>query len=162
MILVSAKVGPFRSMNSEQTVEIDPTVTVFVGMNEAGKTVLLKTLHKSSDAVGEDEFDPVDDYPRKDLSSYLKQHKTEPATATVLTYELEESEVGAANEALKTKLPPGYRIAVTHKYDNTLQLSLPVDETPVIQAFAKTLSSDAQTAMTVSYTHLTLPTILLV
>lgn len=160
MILVSAKVGPFRSMNSEQTVEIDPTVTVFVGMNEAGKTVLLKALHKSSDAVGEDEFDPVDDYPRKDLSSYLKQHKTAPATATVLTYELEESEVGAANEALKTKLPSGYRFAVTHKYDNTIQLSLPVDETPVIQAFAKTLSSDAQTAMKEAKTLRAIPDLL--
>lgn len=134
-------------MNSEQTVEIDPTVTVFVGMNEAGKTVLLKALHKSSDAVDEDEFDPIDDYPRKDLSSYLKQHKTEPATATILTYELEESEVSAANEALKTKIPSGFRISVIHKYDNTTQLSFSVDETPVIQAFAKTLSSDAQTAM---------------
>ncbi|VCU71384.1 hypothetical protein PIGHUM_03468 [Pigmentiphaga humi] len=160
MILVSAKVGPFRSMNSEQTVEIDPTVTVFVGMNEAGKTVLLKALHKSFDAVGEDEFDPVDDYPRKDLSSYLKQHKTEPATATVLTYELEESEVGAANEALKTKLPSGFRIAVTHKYDNTIQLSLLVDETPVIQAFAKTLSSDAQTAMKEAKTLRAIPDLL--
>ncbi len=160
MILVSAKVGPFRSMNTEQTVEIDPTVTVFVGMNEAGKTVLLKALHKSSDAVGEDEFDPIDDYPRKDLSSYLKQHKTEPATATVLTYELEESEVVAANEALKTKLPSGFRITVTHKYDNTIQLSFPVDEVPVIQAFAKTLSSDAQTAMKGAKTLRAIPDLL--
>jgi hypothetical protein len=147
VILVSAKVGPFRSMNTEQTVEIDPTVTVFVGMNEAGKTVLLKALHKSSDAVGGDEFSPVDDYPRKDLSSYLKRHKTDPATVTVLTYELDESEIAAVNETVKTKIPPGFRIQVIHKYDNATNLLFRVDETPVVQAFAKTLSSDAQAAV---------------
>lgn len=146
MILVSAKVGPFRSMNTQQTVEIDPTVTVFVGMNEAGKTVLLKALHKSSDAVEEDEFDPVDDYPRKDLSTYLKQHKTEPATAAVLTYELEEAEIVAVNTALKTKISKGFRIGVIHKYNNASNILINVDEAPVIQAFSKTLSSDAQAA----------------
>lgn len=147
MILVSAKIGPFRSMNTEQMVEIDSSVTVFVGMNEAGKTVLLKALEKSSDAVGEAGFEPVDDYPRKDLSGYLKQHKSAPATAAVLTYELEETEIAAVNDTLKTAIPSGFQIGVTHKYDNTIGLLFTVDETPVIQSFAKALSSDAQAAM---------------
>ena len=51
MILVSAKIGPFRSMNTVQTIELDPKVTVFVGMNEAGKTVVLKALEKSAEAL---------------------------------------------------------------------------------------------------------------
>lgn len=65
------QLGPFRSINTEQTVAIDPDVTVFVGMNEAGKTVFLKALHKSLDAMKSEEFDPIEDYPRKDLSAYL-------------------------------------------------------------------------------------------
>src|SRR5690606_14427773 len=36
MLLTSVKVGPFRSINEQQTTEIDPQVTVLVGMNEAG------------------------------------------------------------------------------------------------------------------------------
>ena len=62
MKLVSAKVGPFRSINTVQDVVIDPEVTVFVGMNEAGKTVFLKALHKSLDAMDVEKFDPVEDY----------------------------------------------------------------------------------------------------
>lgn len=65
MLLVSAKVGPFRSINTAQAVAIDSEVTVFIGMNEAGKTVFLKALHKSLDAMGNEKFDPVEDYPRK-------------------------------------------------------------------------------------------------
>lgn len=76
MKLVSAKVGPFRSINTEQTISIDPEVTVFVGMNEAGKTVFLKALHKSNDAMGIEVFNPVEDYPRKNLTAYTKKHAT--------------------------------------------------------------------------------------
>ncbi|WP_219217218.1 AAA family ATPase [Variovorax boronicumulans] len=147
MILISAKVGPFRSMNTEQTVQIDPSVTVFVGMNEAGKTVLLKALQKSADAVKEFDFQPVEDYPRKDLSSYTKRHDKDPATATVLTYILDEKEILDINSALKVELKPGFTFSVTHLYDNTLRIGLSVQEAPAISAFAKTLSSDAATAM---------------
>lgn len=72
MLLVSAKVGPFKSINVPQSVAIDSAVTVLVGMNEAGKTVFLQALKKSRDALGLAGFDPVDDYPRKDLPPYLK------------------------------------------------------------------------------------------
>ena len=75
MLLVSAKVGPFKSINEPQSVAINDAVTVFVGMNEAGKTVFLRALEKSRDALGLAAFDPVDDYPRKDLPSYLKQQR---------------------------------------------------------------------------------------
>ncbi len=75
MFLISAKVESFKSINTPQTVSIDNEVTVLVGMNEAGKTVFLKALEKSNDALGLAEFDPVSDYPRKDLSKYQKpQH----------------------------------------------------------------------------------------
>ena len=46
MLLISSTVGPFRSISSAQLVQIDPTVTVLVGMNEAGKTVFLQALQK--------------------------------------------------------------------------------------------------------------------
>ncbi|UUZ70873.1 ATP-binding protein [Polaromonas sp. P1(28)-8] len=79
-------------MNTVQNMSFDPTVTVFVGMNEAGKTVLLKALHKSADALGEASFDPIEDYPRKDLSAYLKKQSTSPEVVAELTYALSETE----------------------------------------------------------------------
>ena len=97
MYLISSKVGPFKSISTPQEVKIEDTVTVFVGMNEAGKTVFLQALEKSSDAQGIAKFSPVDDYPRKDLSAYMKQHATKPAEATVLTYRLTDEEVEELN-----------------------------------------------------------------
>lgn len=143
MILISAKVGPFRSMNSVQTVAVDPAVTVFVGMNEAGKTVLLKALQKSADALGEESFAPVEDYPRKDLSAYLKTHKTQPAVVTALTYTLSDDEIGRVNGKLGTTLKSGHQLTISHKYDNTKAIGLTVDESPLVKVFANALSTDA-------------------
>ncbi len=147
MILVSAKVGPFRSMNTVQTVSVDPAVTVFVGMNEAGKTVLLKALQKSADALASEKFDAIEDYPRKDLSAYLKQHKTTPAVAVVLTYALSESEVGLINKRLGTAIKPGHELTMTHKYDNVRQIGLAIEEGPTLQGLIKTFSTDAAEAL---------------
>lgn len=102
-------------MNTVQNVSIDPAVTVFVGMNEAGKTVLLKALQKSADALATEKFDPIEDYPRKDLSAYLKQHKTTPAVAIILTYALSEAEVGLINQRLGTSIKPGHEFTLTHR-----------------------------------------------
>lgn len=147
MILISAKVGPFRSMNTTQTVAIEPAVTVLVGMNEAGKTVVLKALQKSSDALGEESFDPVEDYPRKDLSSYLKTHKTDAAIATNLTFSLTDAEVNKANTSLGTAIKSGFEFSVSHKYDNSSIIIIEVDEAPVIKALAKNFSTDAANAL---------------
>ena len=149
MLLVSAKVGPFKSINEPQSVAINDAVTVFVGMNEAGKTVFLRALEKSRDALGLAAFDPVDDYPRKDLPSYLKQHKTEPAEVTVLTYSLSSEELAELNDKLHTKLKSGFQFSVTHLYDNAIKISISVDEKPVLDSLLAglALSSDAQAAI---------------
>ena len=114
MKLVSAKVGPFRSINTAQNVVIDPEVTVFVGMNEAGKTVFLKALHKSLDALDAEKFDPVEDYPRKDYSAYMKRHATEPEAATTLTYQAEDDLIAKINSELHTNLQPDLVFSFTH------------------------------------------------
>lgn len=160
MILSSAKVGPFRSMNSIQTVTVDSAATVFVGMNEAGKTVLLKALQKSADALGEDSFEPVEDYPRKDLSAYLKTHKTQPAVATILTYTLSDDEIRRVNDKLGTTLKSGHEITISHKYDNNRNVTLTVDESPPIKAFSNTLSTDAAAALKDCKSLRSIPTLL--
>lgn len=147
MILIEAKIGPFRSMNIVQTVEIDPAVTAFVGMNEAGKTVLLKALHKSDDALYLEKFDHIEDYPRKDLSAYLKKHTDSAADATVLTFKLSDIEVADINSHFSTQIKSDYTFTVTRKYNNRQSISISVDNTPAIAALAKKLSSDAAAAV---------------
>jgi predicted ATP-dependent endonuclease of OLD family len=148
MQLVSVKVEPFKSINTLQQVAIDKQVTVLVGMNEAGKTVFLQALHKSSDALKVAKFDPIDDYPRKDLSAYLKRHKESPESATVLTFSLNDAEVAELNKQFGTHLKAGFNFSVTHKYDNTRAIGIEIDEKPVLTSLLKSasLSSDALNA----------------
>lgn len=149
MFLISVKVGPFKSINKTQTVPIDENVTVLVGMNEAGKTVFLQALEKSNDALGLSGFDPVEDYPRKDLPGYLKQHRTEPATVTVMEYALTKGEISELKEKLGTEIKPGFTFGVNHQYDNTTTITITVDEKPILKGLATDtrLSSDAVAAV---------------
>lgn len=147
MILVQATVGPFRSINSPQTIAIDPRVTALVGMNEAGKTVVLKVLEKSRDALNVEKFYPTDDYPRRELATYLKRHTDNPDKVAELTYELSADDLAAVNKRLGTEniLKEGARLVLTHKYDNSRNVTPPsVDAKKVAQAFARTLSAAAQ------------------
>lgn len=148
MKIVSAKLGPFRSINTAQELTIDPKVTVLVGMNEAGKTVALKALHKSRSAIGAEQFDLVEDYPRKDLSSYRKRHLHTPEVAVVSTYELNEAEVEEVNATYGTALPERFRFTVNFRYDNGMTIGLHIDEAPVLTGLraGSELSSDALTA----------------
>lgn len=150
MILVSAEVGPFRSIDEPQDVAIDESATAFVGMNEAGKTVFLRSLEKSGDALSLAKFDPIDDYPRKDLSAYLKRSKKTGAEDVVtLRFRLSQGETAEANEVLGIALPADFEFAITHKYDNSRTIAIHVDEAPYVAGLRKdeTLSSDAKHAM---------------
>jgi hypothetical protein len=147
MQLTSADIGPFRSINTTQKLSIDPAVTVLVGMNEAGKTVLLKALHKAVDALSQDSFNPIEDYPRRDLSAYLKVHATEAAAAIVLNYELSEAEVQAINKKLGLSLKAGHKLSVTHKYDNNRNIGITVDRIGFAKSLAKGFSTDAAVAL---------------
>ncbi|MDD3150932.1 MAG: AAA family ATPase, partial [Candidatus Gastranaerophilales bacterium] len=143
---MSAKVGPFKSINEPQTVAVDDAVTVFVGMNEAGKTVFLQALDKSNDALGLSKFNPVDDYPRKELSSYLKQHETNPSEVTVLTYHLSSEEITELNSQFHAKLSSPFSFSVVHLYNNKILINIEINEKPVISELVSksTLSSDIQ------------------
>lgn len=150
MKLVKACVYRFRSINEPQTIDIDEKVTVLVGMNEAGKTVFLKALNKSRDATVGDKFEPIEDYPRRLLSGYMKKHKEDPDNATTLTYRLEGDEAERINTQLGTKLSPHLTFSVTRRFDNSQSIDLSVDEAPALQFLAKSegLSSDAANAIT--------------
>ncbi|MDR6357373.1 energy-coupling factor transporter ATP-binding protein EcfA2 [Pseudomonas psychrotolerans] len=140
MQLTSVQVGPFRSINEPQTVEIDPQTTVLVGMNEAGKTVFLKALHKAKDALGREKFSLIDDYPRKDLTSYKRRHDTDPETAVVLHYTLNESETNQLSDRVGYELEHPFKFRVSHKYNGRSTIYLDITDTYGLQK----LASDAR------------------
>lgn len=149
MLLISATVGPFKSINEQQKVSIDTKATVLVGMNEAGKTIFLQALEKANDAVGVAEFNPIEDYPRKDLTAYQKVHDATPADVVTLTYQLGSKEIAQLNSELKVKVPADFKFSLIHNYANTKKVSLSVDEGPVVKALISgiKLSSDAAAAV---------------
>jgi predicted ATP-dependent endonuclease of OLD family len=147
MQLVSAKIGPYRSLNSTQALSIDPEVTVLVGMNEAGKTVLLKAMHKAADALGQESFDPIEDYPRKDLSAYLKNHASSPAVALTLEYAISEENAKEINAVVGTSLKAGHKLTVSHDYKGGESIAIEIDEAALVKTIAKSLSTDASAAI---------------
>jgi hypothetical protein len=149
MFLISAEVRSFKSIDQPQKVLIDEAATVLVGLNEAGKTVFLKALEKSNDALEIAHFDPIEDYPRKDLPKYFKQHQSEPTQVSQLTYQLSDAEIAQLNTELHTKVKPGFTFSIAHFYNNTSRIEIKVDEAPVLESLASDsrLSSDASTAI---------------
>lgn len=154
MKLVTAKIGPFRSISTPQTVAIDTGVTGLVGMNEAGKTVFLKALHKARDALESEKYIIQEDYPRKDLSAYRKRHEKEPDHAAILTYELSDEDVAEVNAELGTVIPKGFKFDIYHSYNNTINIGIAVDEEPVLKKFSEVdgLGSDVRKALSQSGT----------
>lgn len=144
MKLVAAQVGPFKSINSPQNVQVDGKVTVLVGMNEAGKTVFLQALTKSGDALGLAKFEPVDDYPRKDLSAYLKRHKDNADGVATLTFALNKSEVESIKTGFGIILPDGFAFSVTHLYNNSRTIKIDFDEKLAIDSAISKFSLDSK------------------
>jgi hypothetical protein len=149
MILVSANVGPFKSVEKTQLVTIQEDVTVLVGMNEAGKTVFLQALQKANDVLEAAKFDYIDDYPRKDLNLYEPKHAKTPADVVVLRYRLNADEVQQLNAAIGSAAKAPFEFTITHKYNNNRTIGISVDEAAVVKTLAATkgISTDIRDAI---------------
>jgi predicted ATPase len=66
VILKTAVVRKFRSIENSGTVRFEPDVTCLVGRNESGKTAFLEALHQANPFGGSGRgFDELRDYPRR-------------------------------------------------------------------------------------------------
>lgn len=146
MLLINAQVKMFKSIEDSDSVLIDPYVTVLVGQNEAGKTAFLQALYKARAIEDEAGYDVVEDYPRKGLTAYEKQHEHSPAVVTELTYELQDYE----RETIKTKygidLPKDFQFKVLHKYDDSILIQLSIAEPPYVKHVVQTAKLPADIA----------------
>ena len=69
MRLQKARVQKYRSIRDSGWFDIEPEKTLFVGPNEAGKTVLFKALEQINPPDGVQKFDPLRDFPRSELNA---------------------------------------------------------------------------------------------
>lgn len=143
MLLTNAQVKMFKSIEDTEPVSIDAWVTVLVGQNEAGKTAFLQSLYKAKPIDKAVSYDVTNDYPRKSLTAYEKQHKTTPAEVAVLTYKLQPNELAVISNKYGLGLAENFQFTVTYKYDNSTTISLNIPEAPYIK---KLIGSSALTA----------------
>ena len=94
MILKTALVQKFRSIENSGAVRFEPDVTCLVGKNESGKTAFLEALHQANPSGGPGRgFDELRDYPRRLRGRDRAQIAgTVPVSAT---FELEDADLEA-------------------------------------------------------------------
>lgn len=65
-------VNKYKSIQKQQVVEIDPSITTIVGMNESGKTSFLEVIAKTNYFNNDKafKFDRTQDYPRNELIDF--------------------------------------------------------------------------------------------
>lgn len=76
--LIEVSINKYKSFQSPQVIKIEDSVTVLVGMNEAGKTVLLEGLAKLNYFNPKDskfKFNSVHDYPRREYIAWQKSNQ---------------------------------------------------------------------------------------
>ena len=113
-------------------------VTAFVGRNEAGKTALLKALHKFNPAIDEP-YNPQREFPRDRFTAEYREIDDWPVcrVAFELSSELREE---LAEELTEAEVP--HTAIVTRNYNGTLEFAYdpevlddPVDVTELLSAF---------------------------
>jgi len=93
MRLTKVRVHNYRSIVDTGEFEIENLKTIFVGPNEAGKTVVLKAIQQLKRPDGVSGFDYLRDYPRAKLND-IQKGNLDPKDILVTTgvFELEESD----------------------------------------------------------------------
>lgn len=132
MILIAADITNYKSIENAGSLLIDPATTVLVGQNESGKTAILEALHKARSVEGAD-YDYVEDFPRRRLSSYEPRHATDPAIVVVLHYKLTSEEIEAINNDLGLEILSELTWSTFHRIDNGQTVGLDVPESKFVE-----------------------------
>lgn len=138
MLLTSAQIIAYKSIDNSDRVKIEPDVTVFVGQNESGKTAFLEALHKSRSVEEGVEFNYLTDYPRRVMTQYEKRHGSDPAVVVTAFYALTNDEVKAINTDLGVTVLTSLEFNVGYSYDNRIKVAnVPDPEKPYVEHLLK-------------------------
>ena len=115
MILKTALVQKFRSIENSGTVRFEPDVTCLVGKNESGKTAFLEALYQANPSGGPGRgFDELRDYPRRLRGRDRAQIAgTVPITAT---FELEDADLEAVTSQAGAEALDAKEVTVERTY----------------------------------------------
>lgn len=82
MRLINAQVKNYRSIRDSEEFEIEPSKTILVGPNEAGKTAILRALQQINPPADVAKFHPLRDYPRASYND-ITTGKVDPTKTDV-------------------------------------------------------------------------------
>lgn len=99
MRLNKAQVTNYRSIRDSEEFEIEPSKTILVGPNEAGKTAILRALQQINSPSDVAKFNPLRDYPRASYND-ITTGKVDPTKTNVAVahFRLEDSDKEAIPE----------------------------------------------------------------
>lgn len=143
MLLTSARITLYKSIDDSGDVPIDSQVTVLVGQNESGKTAFLQALHKTRPIQAEIAFDVTEDYPRRTLNEYKRQHASEPATVARLSFRLSDKDIAAIHGVLGAAVLTDPNVVITYKYGGGHVITQSTSETPYVDAIIRSVALPA-------------------
>lgn len=119
MKLKEIKIHKYKSIESDQTVEIENDITILVGMNESGKTAALESIAKTNYFQNDSKFlfNTTHDYPRREKKKMDKSG--ENPKAITCTYQLTESEKRDIESDIGEGIIESDIFTLTTRYDNT-------------------------------------------
>ena len=116
--LKQVTIDKYKSIQTPQTVDIDPSITTIVGMNESGKTSFLTALAKTNYFIPDDDFkfDIVQDYPRNELVDF--QDSEEDCQIINCRYEVSSELLKLINDELGKDVCAIKEFSCSHSYKN--------------------------------------------
>ncbi len=135
MKLNTARIQNYRCIDDSGPFEVDG-VTALVGKNEAGKTAVLKALHKlNPERTDEGNFSALEDYPRSRYSEYSERLRsdTRPDPVLTTTWELDTEDRTALDNAIGKGVVTGSEVTISKGYDNKLRVGVAVDEAALVR-----------------------------
>jgi predicted ATPase len=127
VILKTAVVRKFRSIEDSGTVRFEPDVTCLVGRNESGKTAFLEALHQANPFAGADAgFDELRDYPRR-----LRGRDRDRIAGTIpvsATFELGDADLEAVAQRVGPEALGAKEVTVERAYSGQRRLLVGEEE----------------------------------
>lgn len=118
MKLKEVTIYKYKSIESDQTFQIEDDVTVLVGMNESGKTSILEALAKSNYFQKDSKFqyNTTHDYPRKEKKKLDKSGEDPYAISCV--YTIPETLLEKISKDVGNGVFTLTEVKVSHKFSN--------------------------------------------
>ena len=147
MKLTSFRVSKFRNIVDSGEIAADPSVTCFVGKNEAGKSGLLDALYLFNPAYGE-KFSVDDHYPRWLVVRDRKAGELKTHSPITVVFELEASDLAAVTDVLGDGVIIGNALTISKQYDGETIWEIELSEKAVLRHLSFELPEGEQQAFT--------------